>query len=100
MTPYDGIEVSPSEIIGKGIVLLRVNNSFDYEEQKFVKLVVKCLHFITLIKQVQLCTARVVTSVPIFISRVIGNKLTKFKRKDLIWLTDDILTSTWIKNIH
>lgn len=41
MTPYDGIEVSPSEIIGKGIVLLRVNNSFDYEEQKFVKLVLK-----------------------------------------------------------
>lgn len=40
MTAYDGIEVSPSEIIGKGIVLLRVNNSFDYEEQKFVDLVV------------------------------------------------------------
>lgn len=73
MTAYDGIEVSPSEIIGKGIILLRVNNSFDYEEQKFVDLVVKCLHFISLIKKLQLCAARIVTGLPIFMSRVFGN---------------------------
>lgn len=40
MTLYSGIEASPSEIIGKGIVLLRVNKEFDYEKQTFVDLVV------------------------------------------------------------
>lgn len=40
MTLYSGIEASPSVIIGKGIVLLRVNKEFDYEEQPFVDLVV------------------------------------------------------------
>nr|XP_022313030.1 cadherin-23-like [Crassostrea virginica] len=41
MTLYSGIEASPSEIIGKGIVLLRVNKEFDYEKQTFVDLVVQ-----------------------------------------------------------
>lgn len=43
MTIYNGIEVSPSTIIGRGIVLLRVINSFDYEDQKFVDLVLKAV---------------------------------------------------------
>lgn len=41
MTIYNGIDVSPSTITGIGIVLLRVINSFDYEEQKFEDLVVR-----------------------------------------------------------
>nr|XP_034311814.1 cadherin-23 [Crassostrea gigas]XP_034311815.1 cadherin-23 [Crassostrea gigas]XP_034311816.1 cadherin-23 [Crassostrea gigas]XP_034311818.1 cadherin-23 [Crassostrea gigas] len=43
MTIYSGIDVSPSTITGNGIVLLRVINPFDYEEQKFVDLVLKAV---------------------------------------------------------
>lgn len=43
MTIYNGIDVSPSTIIGRGIVLLRVINSFDFEEQTFEDLVLKAV---------------------------------------------------------
>lgn len=50
MTAYNGIEVSPASIIGKGMILLRVNKSFDYEAHTSVDLVVKWFysHFILL----------------------------------------------------
>ncbi|XP_062589488.1 cadherin-23-like isoform X2 [Saccostrea cucullata] len=40
MTEQQRVVASPVEIIGKGIVLLRVNQAFDFEEEKSVQLVV------------------------------------------------------------
>lgn len=50
MTAYNGIEILPASIIGKGMILLRVNKSFDYEAHTSVDLVVKWFysHFILL----------------------------------------------------
>ncbi|XP_065923614.1 protocadherin alpha-3-like [Magallana gigas] len=41
MTAYNGIEILPASIIGKGMILLRVNKSFDYEAHTSVDLVLK-----------------------------------------------------------
>lgn len=45
MTAYNGIEILPASIIGKGMILLRVNKSFDYEAHTSVDLVVKWFYF-------------------------------------------------------
>lgn len=45
MTAYNGIEILPASIIGKGMILLRVNKSFDYEAHTSVDLVVKWFFF-------------------------------------------------------
>ncbi|XP_061191821.1 cadherin-23-like [Saccostrea echinata] len=41
MTAQDSVQASPGEIIGKGIVILRVIKPFDFEKEREIELVVK-----------------------------------------------------------
>jgi hypothetical protein len=50
MSVCDAVEASPQEILGNGIVLLRVLKGFDFEEMQILQLVVKsCVYFIDIV---------------------------------------------------